>query len=445
VKKRLLTVHRQAWWLVLLFSSSCGEGSAAVEPAARKHVASASCRLRTPADWQGFVESLTEDARWVRTCSDLTDCRTTLADFAEQVEREVIAVLDECQSDIDDNPPIRACTEHLRRYVPAWQQQHGIGSYGFVQPNAEYFAAQTTVDVPAGMMDPPSELISALPTRAVIEAVAREQGFVYLTHDSALGGVRTFVNVREPEGRFEQWFLFGMENGASAVSDPSILSFIAVQKADVNGAVLARPRLHFRDYVVSSGAGGWSLALPEGFEGKCYACHSSGVRLLMPWAGPSTESAPVRGEEGFGSAPSPGFGARRLSELNERLLALGPPDWNGTIEPAHHGPLLGMSLGCTHCHDGRQRGTLSVSTSEGTLYQKLVEQLSMRAYRDGVTVPDERAMELLGREKSGSPPLDAAELVELAEARALHLGDYEALVAERFPAWQAWVLERRCD
>jgi hypothetical protein len=444
VKLRAHSPGLRALAVVLLLFPGCGEGSTGAEPAAQKHVASASCRLRTPAEWQGFLRTLAEDARWVRTCSDLTDCRTTLAAFAQQVEVEVAAVLEECKADIDENPPIRACTERLRRYVPAWQAQHGIGSYGFVQPNTEYFAAQTAPDVPAGMMDPPSELIAALPTRDALEAVARDRGFAYLTHDSGLGGVRTFVNVLEPEGRYEQWFLFGMENGATAVTDPSILSFIAVQKSDASGAVLARPRLHFRDYVVSSGADGWSLALPAEFEGKCYSCHASGLRLLVPWAGPRTESSPVRGEEGFGAATAPDFGARRLSELNERLLAIGPPDWNGTIEPADHGPLLGTDLGCTHCHDGRKRGTLSVSTSEGTFYQKLVDELSMRSYQEGVDVPDVRAMELRGREKNGSP-LDTGELLELGEARALHQRDYEALVSQRFPAWQAWVLERRCD
>jgi hypothetical protein len=408
-------------------------------------VASESCPLRTPPDWQAFLEAIVVDPRWVRTCSDLTDCGATLADFVEQVEVQVTGVLDACAKDLEDNAPIHACTEHLRAYVPAWRQQHGTGSYGFVQPNVEYFAAQTAPGAPPGMMDPPSALIEALPTRAAVESVARDQGFVYLTHDSCLGGVRTFVNVRDAQDRFEQWLLFGMENGATTIADPSIVSFIAVQKADAGGVALARPRLHFRDYVVSNGESGWSLTLPEGFEGKCYACHSSGLRLLVPSIGAFTESAPVRGEAGFGAPPAPDFGARRLAELNERLLAYGPPDWNGTIDPADHGPVLGASLGCTHCHDGRQRGTLNVSTSEGTLYQKLVEQLSMRSYHDGVSVPDERAMELLAREKSGSPPLDASEAEELAEARAEHQRDYEAFVAERFPAWQAWVLERRCD
>jgi hypothetical protein len=161
------------------------------------------------------------------------------------------------------------------------------------------------------------------------------------------------------------------------------------------------------------------VTLPENFGGKCYACHTSGLRQLI--AGPDTGA------------------------LNERIRAYGLPDWNGSIDPADHGPRLGESLGCTECHNNEDRGALTVSTSEGMLWQKVVGQLAMRSPHGGAKVPDERAMALLERETTGEPPLTPDESAELERARAEHLEVYETLDAERFPAWRDWVLEVPCE
>jgi hypothetical protein len=177
--------------------------------------------------------------------------------------------------------------------------------------------------------------------------------------------------------------------------------------------------MHFRDYVATLMGDAFRLELPENFGGKCYACHTSGLRQLIS----SAES----------------------TDLNARMLAYGTVDWNGSIDPADHGPRLGASLGCTECHNGEDRGVLTVSTSEGMLWQKVVGQLSMRSPRDGQRVPDEAAMALLERETTGDLPLTPDEALALEAARAEHLADYEVLVAERFPAWRAWALDVPCE
>lgn len=409
------------------------------------HVASEACPLKTPADWQTFLELAADDETWVRTCSDLEDCGT-LAAFTSHVERDLLGTFELCADDLRQNPPIALCTERLRRFAPAWLAQHSTDSYGFVPSNRDYFALQTLPGVPSGMMDPPAALVAALPERADIEATARENGWPYLVHDSCLGGVRIFIVVDDPDDRFEQWMLLGLDAALRSVGETAIFSFIAVQKRDGAGALLPRTRLHFRDYVASRPAGRWQLELPETMSGKCYACHGSGLRELVPFSGTIVASAPVRGEPNFGSADIPtDFGLRRLAEFNERISAYGPPDWGGTLIPEDHGPPLGAPLGCTTCHDGEVRGVLTVSTSEGMLGQKVVTQLAMRAHAPGIAVPDTEAMTLLEREQTGNPPLSEAEQALLSQARAEHLSDYEALVASRFPDLRAWLLENPCE
>ena len=387
-------------WLLgvwLLGPLACGENRT---PATRRYAASDACQLKTPEAWQQFMERSAADAAWVKTCSDLSDCKSSAGAFAAQVQSDILQVLSECTADLNDNPPLAACTANLRRFAPAWLRQHASDSYGFEQANTDYFAAQITGDAPPQMMDPPRALLDGLPARAAVEQAAQAQGWPYLTHSSCLGGARTFVHVVDPQDRFEQWLLFGVDPAKPLLEAQDIVSFIAVQKRTADGAALDDVRLHFRDYTLIQRSGRWDVELPPNNEGKCYACHGSGLRQLLRYPTEVTASVPVRGEANYAAADAPAdVGAERLAAFNAELQAYGLPDWDGTIEAADYGPALGSALGCTSCHDGKTRGPLTVFTSEGMLYQKVVEQLSMRSFTGVEVVPDLSVMELLERER----------------------------------------------
>src|SRR5258706_11973573 len=49
-------------------------------------------------------------------------------------------------------------------------------------------------------------------------------------------------------------------------------------------------------------------------------------------------------------------------------------------------PLVQRAFERISCHNGVFRGVITVSTSEGMLKQKIVDQLSMRSLRDGKSV-----------------------------------------------------------
>jgi hypothetical protein len=256
--------------------------------------------------------------------------------------------------------------------------------------------------------------------------------------------VRTFFVRDDPDGRFEQWMLVGLEDEAM-VPDGSILSLIAVQKKDASGGVVDDLRLHFRDYVLSQVGDSWTTALPEAHDAKCYACHPSGLRELGHRRGKVLESSPVRGEPGYPELDaSLEFAFERLALLNERIRSYGVADFGAAMNPDDLGPPLGRSLGCTECHDGITRGVLTVMTDEAQIERKVVDELSMGAFSRGKEYPDERLMALADREEAGEPPLSDEERTELELGRAKRLSDLEELRAERFPAWRAWVLERSC-
>ena len=408
------------------------------------HVASASCPLKTPAQWQAFLEATVDDERWVRTCSSHYDCDTLAGELRRKVEADVFGTFARCDNDLALNPRIASCTQRLRRFAPAWLRQHTKHTYGFTPENAAYFAAQMEADRPVGMMEPPPALLAALPERATIEQAARDNGWPYVIHDSCVGGVRAYVVRDDPDARFEQWMLVGLES-ANLVPDGSVLSLIAIQKKDASGRAIDPLRLHFRDYLLSQVDGSWTTFLPEAHDAKCYACHPSGLRALGHRRGNVLLSSPVRGESGYPEADeSAEFAFERLALLNERIRSYGVADWGPAMNPDDLGPPLGRSLGCTECHDGMTRGVLTVMTDEAQLEQKVVGELSMGAFSPGTVFPDVRLMALADREQTGDPPLSDDERTELELARAERLSDFEELAAERFPAWRAWALETPC-
>jgi hypothetical protein len=291
-------------------------------------------------------------------------------------------------------------------------------------------------------MELPVELLAALPDLDAVEQVAQDRGWPYLVHDSALGGTRIFFNLREPGGAFERWFVLAIDPMTRQAADPTIVSFIGLE-TPTNERPRSRP--HFRDYLVQAGASGWTAQLRADFGGKCYACHPNGLRQLLPGSGGIAEALPVRGEADFGSdVDRRQFGLTRLGTFNQQIASFAAPDWESSLETADHGPALGSSLGCTSCHDGETRGALSVMTSQGVLWQKLVGQLSMGQTGKGLLVPDVPAMSLLERFTSGAA-LSEADVRALDLARSRHEQDFQAFAGSRASDLEQWLLESGCE
>jgi hypothetical protein len=216
------------------------------------------------------------------------------------------------------------------------------------------------------------------------------------------------------------------------------MSFIAVQKKDARGAARPRVRLHFRDYTLAQQPHGASMSLDPKGSTKCYACHGSGVRKLIPRRTSFLEARPVRGEAGFRdtSAP-PGFAAQRLASLNERLTSYGLPDWNGLVAEGGLGPPLGEAQGCTSCHNGRIRAPLTVMTSDRQIAERVQYELAMP--------PDAHLVSLLERSETKDPPLTAAEQAQLDAAFDGHGRLLQSLVTARPATLSRWLRRTRCQ
>lgn len=320
------------------------------------------CPYRTPEEWQAFLDRWASDERWAPTCEE-GECD---AAFYQEVDEGVRRVFDACADLVARSPGIDACTANLRRFAPRWMKQHSPDSYGFEIDNHAYFAAQEGPGEPEGMMTPRPEMVAAVPDAEKVVAVLRDYGWRYVQQTSCLGGSRIFVVVPDPAGRFDQWTLLNVLDASPSVVDVTrTMSFVAVQKRDASGAPLPRVRLHFRDYMLAAAPeGGYRVTLDDHGLTKCYACHPSGARQIIPRRTSMLSALPVRGEPGYPEGPAPeGFALARLGELNHRLASYGMPDWNGLVDVESLGPRLGQDLGCTGCHNGATRGPITLMTS----------------------------------------------------------------------------------
>ena len=116
--------------------------------------------------------------------------------------------------------------------------------------------------------------------------------------------------------------LLNLQSGEEKVRPDAPLSILTVQKKDAAGQVLPRVKLHFRDYTIVPlpETGRFQLHLHVENNGKCYACHSNGVRQLIAGRTPITEALPVQGEAADGDLKD--FGYRRLQEFNRKLRSM---------------------------------------------------------------------------------------------------------------------------
>ena len=398
--------------------------------------ATSTCKLKTASQWQGFLERNSADNRWTDTCED-SACN---ASFQRYIQTSVQKTLNDCADVIAANPVIERCSDHTRRFIPTWLRQHDDVSYGFNRNNHSYLTSQDGPSKPEGLVAPPQAIIDALPTREKVEEAARINGWKFLTHDSAIDNIRTFIYVPDPKGRFDQWMILNLRAPGEDQSN-LVFSVLGVQKANRDGTPLAKVKLHFRDYNVTQNADRYGLEYTEDRNGKCYACHVSGTRKLIDRETTVTAAKPVKGEADFdptGTQAAPaGFGVKRLGELNEILMSYGLPDWGEDVTTADHGPVLGAAQGCTSCHNGTNRGALTILTSESQVQKKMSDQLAM-PQEDGL-------IKLLEKADLHNASLTEDERTKLQTAQDGHdklLGDY---MDARLPELQKWLLIEPCQ
>lgn len=393
------------------------------------------CPYQTAEEWQLFLEHYSGDEKWVETCED-SSCDTQYYQF---VKENIQSIFDRCESFFSQHTRIAQCTENMRHFTPFWLKQHDSRSYGFLKDNRAYFAAEDSSENPEGMMKVPDAIIAALPYRDQVEKAARENGYEYLTHDSAIDGFRTFIFIPDPKGRYDKWMLLNLKSGKSTVQEKTQLSVLAVQKEDLDGNRLPKVRLNFRDYMITRNPGlkSYGLTLSETGNGKCFSCHSDGVRQLIPYHTKVLQAEPVKGEA---FPQSQDFAFDRLMEFNRRLRSYGTPDWNGNVIPSHLGPTLGTGQSCTDCHNGVSRAPLTVFTSMGQIKQKMYQELSMPPDTDFPRLIDyvQAHKSVMTKDQS------EASSNLLKEARGMHAALAQDYESSRLPALKEWFLETTC-
>lgn len=226
------------------------------------------------------------------------------------------------------------------------------------------------------------------------------------------GAARILIRLVDSQARFEQWIQVAISDRTGRLGRN--VDFLAVQlvsdpNSPLNGG---RPMVAFRGF--SRTPSGFVLegrgSNPRGDLSKCYSCHSTGIRAVIPAVAGATAAGGGRAVTPVGTIPL--TGADNITELSLKtgLADVAPAGYTAS----QNGPALGPSLranrdqfvanglaarpgraavpgcaaglsaprrdaivanmDCQQCHDGEtDRGILNAGTSVRTMQHKVIE------------------------------------------------------------------------
>ena len=217
------------------------------------------------------------------------------------------------------------------------------------------------------------------------------------------GAARILVRVPDSQDppRFEQWIQIAI-NGSTGRLGRNV-DFVARQLvSDVTSPLNDDTVVVFRGY--SRTASGF---VPEGRGtisdlSKCYSCHPSGLRPVIPATAGSIDAhgdRAIKPEGTMLSGPDPAKQLETLKDITSELSRFGPVGLN----VSENGPPFGPSsrprraefvatgcakdvtddrrkeivdrMDCEQCHDSSTRGILNAGTSRITIYHKVVKNM----------------------------------------------------------------------
>lgn len=394
------------------------------------------CSLRTYADWQNFLNTSAQ----ALTTDDPEDSQGlgSRVIFAKAVE--IGNTLESCKAIVTATPQLAACTTHLKGFALASQRRNTRKSMGFNFSNAAYLSRQEDPSNPNGMMEFPEVLKKGHQTTlGALEAVAKKNDWAYAIHKSGLiSGARFFLYI--PGSDFDKFIIYDTDETGSLKTFPSYQngnptypSLITVQKKDKDGNILMRPKLHFRDVVL-----GGEIYLGKGkpnANSKCYSCHPSGLRPLIPYTSTFTAADALPSDPpAIQQMTRAERGMARVLEFNKIFESYGNVEFNDAYIPEEHGPPLGKAQGCTDCHDGQTRGILNYSTQISQIEEKMVGELLMPF--------SDHALQM--RVDFAANKLDTLGLSKMQQLEDTNSRLFEGYVKDRVTTTRQWLLATSC-
>lgn len=267
------------------------------------------------------------------------------------------------------DPAKAACLERFAAF--SWSsctssdRQMGFG----VTDNA-YFA-EANVMFGGKMMEIPKELQAAHLKEGnarAIEAEADKKGYKWLEYTTRFVTNRPHHShnrllIHVPGEDFDQWIQFTRPPNGRNIKEP-LIDFIAIQKRSEAGVELKKPRIWFKGF--------WTLGNkivrrgipPAAVLTRCYGCHASGLRELVPATGSVTSQ----------------LAKTTLADFNKQMRGYGVPEFAGNYDPETVGPSYGASSktnACMGCHNGEYKGLLSPGTLPRQIDYKMVHERTM--------------------------------------------------------------------
>jgi len=234
---------------------------------------------------------------------------------------------------------------------------------------------------------------------AAVDAIPGAQWIKYSStsvDNDGQGFARILIRVPDSEDpqRFEQWIQIAIKDGTGGLGLGRNVDFIA-HRLDTEPKEVA-----FRGYSRTSGG-----FLPEGGGSsselsKCYSCHPSGLRPVIPAPEGTTLKGGTKAIKPEGTMLLGDDLSQQLEKLEEMTRNLsvfgptgyvaaengprfGPQERSGRDEFIAAGcakgiaedrrPAIAAQMQCEGCHDGSDRGILNAGTNRNTIFHKVAE------------------------------------------------------------------------
>lgn len=278
--------------------------------------------------------------------------------------------------------------------------------YSYFLSNKEYYKSQ-----PEEKMQLPLEFKNSpygLPKNW--REISAKNGWKWIFFQTQLSDKTSRLVIQIDKKDYQVLLLYEFYDKAKSDDlDLSKIKLIDMQVVEYkkNGKILDKPLVHFREWNDFSSTNKKPI-LAESVD-SCIKCHPAGPRAIYPKENPTHALEMSKNTS--------------LTKFNDAIVLDSAVDWKHIIDPLFFPSkiTIGSKGGCTDCHDGETRNSLSLITDDG--------KFAFNTFHDQLVMPKQM------------PPMSKPDELTYLEREEI----FKSMQLEYYKKLREWILEFKCS